>query len=181
MGIFASQLPAAYLVISPRGLYRLPGGGYSWIEKDFGAWPGMEHFQGTQKRILALLALCQEKFDGDFSAIHVIGFSQGTALAYAFALAHPERVLTISGLAGFLPTGSGDLADKGPLLGKKAFVTHGIQDDRVPVERARHAVKTLKRAGAEVVYCEADVGHKLDAGCFRALGHFHSTTLKGVS
>ncbi len=47
MGIFASQLPAAYLVISPRGLYRLPGGGYSWIEKDFGAWPGMEHFQGT--------------------------------------------------------------------------------------------------------------------------------------
>lgn len=175
MGIFASRLPKEYLVISPRGKFRSSGGGFSWLEKDYGAWPDIATFQGTQDQILTLLDLCQVKFDGDFSAIHVVGFSQGTALAYAFALTHPERVQTISGLAGFLPTGSGDLVDGTPLKGKRVFVSHGIQDDRVPVERARHAVKTLQRAGAEVVYCEADVGHKLDAGCFRSLGEFHKS------
>ena len=175
MGIFASRLPKEYLIISPRGLFSSPSGGYSWLEKEFGAWPHIDNFHEPLNRIISLLDLCHANFVGDFSAVHVLGFSQGSALAYAFALTHPERVLTISGLAGFLPTGMTDLADEGPLSGKKALVTHGTLDDRVPVDRARQAVKTLKMAGAEVVYCEAEVGHKLNAGCFRALEHFHKS------
>ncbi len=173
MGIFASRLPAEYLVVSPRGLFKSPGGGFSWLENNFGAWPHIDDFQAPMKSLLALLDRCQTHFDENFSAVHVMGFSQGTALAYGFALTYPEKVITISGLAGFLPTGTEDLAEGTPLAGKKAFVTHGTQDEMVPVDRGRHAVKVLKKAGAEVVYCEADVGHKLDAGCFRALEHFH--------
>jgi phospholipase/carboxylesterase len=175
MGIFATRLPQEYLVVSPRGLFPSTGGGFSWLEKNFGAWPHLEDFQGPISKLHSLLDHCQVEFGDDFSSVHILGFSQGTALAYGFALTSPMRVNTVSGLAGFLPTGVADLAAEEPLAGKKAFVTHGTKDDLVPVDRARHAVKILKMAGAEVVYCEADVGHKLDAGCFRALGHFHKS------
>jgi predicted esterase len=52
------------------------------------------------------------------------------------------------------------------------FVAHGTRDELVPIERGRHTVQTLEQAGAQVTYCEDDVGHKLSAACFRALEAF---------
>jgi predicted esterase len=45
-------------------------------------------------------------------------------------------------------------------------------DEMVPIGRARRVVKVMKNAGAEVLYCEEDVGHKLSSGCFRGLDEY---------
>jgi predicted esterase len=42
----------------------------------------------------------------------------------------------------------------------------------VPVDRARASIGLLEQAGAQVTYCEDEVGHKVSAGCLRALKEF---------
>ena len=101
-----------------------------------------------------------------------MGFSQGAALAYSLTLTHPEKVDKLAGISGFFPElQNGALLD-GALKGKKVFVAHGLRDEMVPVDKARQVVKTLKKSGAEVTYCEEDVGHKLSSGCFRGMDEF---------
>ncbi len=109
------------------------------------------------------------------SHVSLVGFSQGTALSYTFALMYPERVTSVAGLSGFLPEGAIDLVSSRPLLGKRIFIAHGTRDELVSVERARLAVELLKQAGAQVTYCEDDVGHKLSMSCFHGLQAFFSS------
>jgi len=53
------------------------------------------------------------------------------------------------------------------------FITHGSKDILVPVDRARQAAELFDLVGAKVTYCEHDVGHKLNASCFRGLEIFY--------
>ena len=60
-------------------------------------------------------------------------------------------------------------AHERPLDGKSVFVTHGTRDEMVPIDRARASVAVLEQAGARIVYCEDEVGHKVSLNCLRAL------------
>jgi hypothetical protein len=53
-------------------------------------------------------------------------------------------------------------------------------DDLVPVNRARLTVELLEKAGARVIYCEENVGHKLSANCFRGMGEFFKEHAPGM-
>jgi len=58
------------------------------------------------------------------------------------------------------------------LEGKDFFVAHGVKDETVTIDRARHSVALLEQAGARVTYCEDEVGHKVSANCVVALKNF---------
>jgi phospholipase/carboxylesterase len=61
------------------------------------------------------------------------------------------------------------------LKGKPVFVAHGTRDETVTIESARASIEILEQAGAQVTFCEDDVGHKVSAGCLRALKDFFKT------
>jgi phospholipase/carboxylesterase len=190
MWIIASRLPANYLMISPRGLYKSPLGGYAWHRHRSKHWPTVEEFYPAVEMLVDLQrvgnglqgALADVDHDNgysqeaiarsDFSSVSLVGFSQGAALAYSFALLYPERVHLLGGLAGFMPEEVDKLVARQSLGGKKVFITHGTQDEIVPVEKARRSVELMQQAGSEVMYCEQEAGHKLSASCFRALESF---------
>jgi phospholipase/carboxylesterase len=171
MWIFASRLPKNVLIIAPRGLHSSALGGYSWLPELERQWPLIVDFRPV---VEALLELLTPNFfpSADFSNLNLVGFSQGAALAYTFGLLHAEKVQALAGLSGFLPEDAPDYVTDQSLHGKRVFIAHGSQDETVPVERARWSVQTLKQAGAQVVYCEDDVGHKLSAACFNGLESF---------
>lgn len=175
MWIFASRLPEHAMLIAPRGLHEASyagNQGYSWEPRTGERWSSMEDFKPAIGKLLDLLT--NENFpEADFSNLHLVGFSQGAALSYALGLLHPDKVISIAGLSGFLPEGAEEYTGDQPLQGKKVFITHGTRDSIVPVAKARRAVEVLEEAGAEVVYCEHDTGHKLNADCFRALAEFY--------
>jgi predicted esterase len=75
-------------------------------------------------------------------------------------------------LAGFVPSGIDELVSQKPLAGKNIFVAHGTEDQMIPIDRARASIKVLEKAGAQVMYCEDKVGHKLSANCLRALENY---------
>jgi len=171
MWIFARRFPQECLMIAPRGLYETPLGGFGWQPDTGQNWPKVEDFRPSIDRLIEFLS--QDNFpQGDFSQFRLIGFSQGSALANTIGLLHPDKVTSLAGLSGFAPQDAEDYVENKPLKGKRAFLAHGTRDDLVPVVRARRAVELLENAGAEVTYCEDDVGHKLSASCFRALEEF---------
>jgi phospholipase/carboxylesterase len=167
MWIFTPRLPENYLVLSPRGITPTPIGGYGWQRDGVSSWPLAGDFDDAIQQLFGLL----ESFNGQ-AAIDVMGFSQGAALAYTMLLKYPERIGKLAGLSGFLPQGLEDEIASRTLEGKRIFVSHGTRDDLVSLEQARSAVALLKSAGADVIYCEEDVGHKLSAGCFRAMDDY---------
>jgi hypothetical protein len=101
--------------------------------------------------------------------IDVMGFSQGAAMSSVLAYLYPERIRKVGILSGFVPSGMDEHIDRRPLDGKNIFVAHGTKDETVPVDRAHASMEILKRCGAEVVYCEDEVGHKVSLNCLRAL------------
>ncbi len=104
--------------------------------------------------------------------IDLMGFSQGAAMSNVLAFLYPQRIRKTGILAGFVPSGLEELVPKRPLEGKPFFVTHGTKDEMVPIERARASMVLLEQAGANVTYCEDQVGHKVGVTCLRALKDF---------
>ncbi len=172
MWIFASKLPQDYLLIAPRAPHPAPRGGYSWHERAGEDWPSVDDFRPAVAALLDLIESWPDSIPADFSNLRLAGFSQGAALAYSVALLHPGRVRALAALAGFLPNGAAAFLDDFPLKDKPIYISHGTNDKLVPVARARQAVQLLQNSGADVVYCESDVGHKLGVDCYRGLEIF---------
>lgn len=171
MWIFTPRIPDNYLVVSPRGMYPTSLGGYGWRGGEIDGWSKIYDFK---EAIEALLDLIDSEIVSfvQVEKFSLMGFSQGAALSYAMTLMFPQRIDKLLGISGFMPDGAEDYVDRGELQGKTAFVAHGRMDEMVPIQKARRVVNVLKQAGAEVIYCEDDIGHKLSSGCFRGLNKF---------
>lgn len=175
MWIFASKIPEHFLVISPRGIYPSPDGdGYGWATSTSEGYPPLEELKKSAESLKELLALQPGYTKGDIKQIHLMGFSQGAALSYTFAALYPEKVISVAGLSGFVPDGIERHIDSYKLADIKFFISHGTDDDIVPVERARAGLKILRQAGANVKYCEDEIGHKMSLDCLRNLGDFYN-------
>jgi phospholipase/carboxylesterase len=171
MWVFAPRMPENAFLIAPRGLYLTKANGYSWHPDINKPWPWINDFQPAMEKIF--VEISNRNFpSGDFSALHLVGFSQGAALAYTMAIMHPERITSLAGLSGFLPDGASGWLEPERLKRLTTFIAHGTEDKRVPVEFARKSVQALQDAGADVTYCEEKIGHKLSVKCFRSLEAF---------
>jgi phospholipase/carboxylesterase len=171
MWIFASHLPREACLIAPRGIYPAPIRGFSWQSPTSRLWSWVDDFQPAIEALLGILT--PENFpSGDLGKVNLVGFSQGAAFAYSFALQQPNRTAAAAGLSGFMPDGADALARNRPLEDKHIFIAHGSEDELVPVARARLAAEVLQQAGAQVTYCEDQVGHRLSANCFQGLQKF---------
>jgi phospholipase/carboxylesterase len=174
MWVFANALRADQWVVAPRAPYPTEPGGYSW-RKLVGLREGPPPMEALKPAVPMLMELVDQyaAAEGiDAGQFDLIGFSQGAALGVLTAMLHPERIGKLCVLSGFVPEGSDVLVGTRPLAGKKVFVAHGSSDSMVPIDRARLSVELLEKAGAEVDYCEAEVGHKVSANCLRALGAY---------
>lgn len=162
--VIESALPRGGLVASPRGLFSAEGGGYAWVDGHLGPGDSLDDFDPARqalKRWIGSLA-AQNAMAPDET--YVIGFSQGSALAFSVSALGDFEPGGLAALAAYLPQG-----DLSGLKGLPIFWSHGTQDDKVPIDRARSDVQRLRAVGADVDYCESDSGHKVGIECMRAL------------
>lgn len=171
MWIFARRLPEDALLVSLRAPHASDLGGFSWTVEGTEGLQQLDAFRPAVERVVDLLK--PENFpQAKLDKVSLVGFSQGAALIYSLGLLHPERVSAMAGLAGYLPSGVDGLVGQRPLDGLPVFHAHGTLDRQVPIDRGRETVRLLEAAGADVTYCEDEVGHKLSLNCFRALEKF---------
>jgi len=171
MWVFARELPEHFWIIAPRAPHPAELGGYAWrpLQPETFGRPSLEQLLPAAEALIRLVDEYQVSEGTDAGTFDVMGFSQGGAMSNVLAFLYPERIRKIGVLAGFVPGGLDEYASKRPLNGKSVFVTHGTQDDMVPIDRAHSSMEVLEQAGAKIVYCEDDVGHKVSLNCMRAL------------
>ena len=174
MWVFARDLPSHYWIVAPRALHVAEPGGYSWRPPQDGTFgrPSLEQLRPAAEALVRLVDAYQLSAKIDARVFDLMGFSQGAAMSNLLAFLYPERIRKTGILAGFVPSGLDELVAQRPLTGKPFFVAHGTKDETVPVERARASIEILEQAGAQVTYCEDEVGHKVSLTCLRALKDF---------
>ena len=171
MWVFTPALPSDYWMIAPRAPHTANPSGFSWRSpaEETVDWPNLEVLQPSAERLIRLIDEYSASVKLDAKQFDLMGFSQGAAMVNVVAMLYPQRVRKMAVLAGFVPSGMDEIISQKPLAGKIIFVAHGVQDQTVPIDRARASIKLLEQAGAQVTYCEDKVGHKLSANCLHAL------------
>ena len=176
MWIFAQNLSPAYWMVAPRALYPSGAeqGGYSWSSRnaELEDRSSLEQLRDSAEALLRMVDEYAASINIDVSTFDVMGFSQGAAMCSLLAFLYPQRIRKVGMLAGFVPSGLEELASQRPVEGKPFFVAHGTRDETVTIETARASVSVLEQAGAQVTFCEDNVGHKVSVNCLRALKTF---------
>jgi phospholipase/carboxylesterase len=176
MWVFARELPPHYWMIAPRAPYdsQMEQGGYTWRLPQFDDMNqvSLDVLRSSAEGLIQLVDQYAASAGVDASIFDLMGFSQGAAMSNVLAFLYPERIQKVGILAGFVPAELKKLVSQRPLGGKSFFVAHGTRDESVTVDRARESIKILEQAGAQVTYCEDDVGHKVSLTCLRALKDF---------
>jgi phospholipase/carboxylesterase len=180
MWVFAQKLSSDYWMIAPRAPYpsQMEQGGYSWrpAQNEAEDHFSLEQLRESAEALIRLVDEYSASMKIDASVFDVIGFSQGAAMSSVLAFLYPQRIRKVGILAGFVPDGLEELVSQRPLDGKPFFVAHGTRDEMVTIERARSSIEILERAGAQVTFCEDQVGHKVSVNCLRALKSFLAET-----
>ena len=176
MWVFARNLSTEYWMVAPRAPHasQMEQGGYSWRTPDSETEdrPRLEQLRDSAEALLRLVDEYAASVRLQADDFDVMGFSQGAAMSSTLAFLYPKRIRKVGILAGFVPGGLEELVTQRPVEGKPFFVAHGTKDEMVTIERARASIETLERAGAQITYCEDEVGHKVSVNCLRALKDF---------
>lgn len=172
MWAFEQTLPPRAAVFSPRAPYAVEGG-YGWYRERDDA-ESFQHGLAALREFIERLPQAQPVEAAD---VVLMGFSQGAAMCASLLLAQPELARGVALLAGFVPKEALPWATPERLLGKRAFIAHGLKDETVSVEEARRAREALARAGADVTYGEYPIGHKLNAQGMRDLKQWLAETI----
>ncbi|MBI5825723.1 MAG: hypothetical protein HZB18_16975 [Chloroflexi bacterium] len=171
MWVFTRRLPSDYWMIAPRAPHPAESSGFSWRPPQplTDGRPSLEMLYPAAEALINLIDGYSASVKLEARQFDLMGFSQGGAMVNLMGMLYPQRVRKMGVLASFLPSGLDEYIAKKALAGKDIFVAHGTQDKLIPVERARASMALLEQAGAQVTYCEDEVGHKLSANCLRAL------------
>ena len=171
---FATELPEEYFVVSARAPYDLQPYGHAWYAITFDADQNKfsDDNQAIESRDLIANFIDQlvSELPIDPENVTLIGFSQGTILSYSVALSYPEKIKRVVALSGYL--NEGILAsgyESKDLSHLKMYISHGTQDQVIPVEWARKAPETLKKSGIDIVFKEYPMGHGVSPQNFHDL------------
>lgn len=171
MWILTKPLPKDFYLLAPRAPVKTGKDQYSWHEIT-PQWPELQIYHNLADKIISRVDYWLGEQEIKIDIYDVMGFSQGAVMAYALATLFPEKIGKVAALAGFIPQRWQEQLDLTKVSGKAFFIAHGTQDDIIPIKKAHQAADILQEKGAQVTFCEAEIGHKLSANCFKGLGEF---------
>jgi len=176
--VLTEGLSAEFLIIAPRGFHKVEThSGYGWADISL---PQDELWESYQRSTHALFTWLMAYLDANsLKNVPVLlgGFSQGAMLAYYLMLFYPGKFRLASCLAGAIMPQAEILITPERVRNARFYISHGTRDKIIPVNRARRAVQLLQQAGADVTYCESDIGHKASPECYANLIRFLNTSL----
>ncbi|UHQ24879.1 phospholipase [Lysobacter sp. 5GHs7-4] len=139
------------LVVLPRAPLELGAGQYAWFQVAFGPQgprPDLDAAERSRRGLADFIAELQSRYRVAASQTVVAGFSQGGIVSASVGLTRPELLRGFGVLAGrILPEIEPLLADRASLARIAAFVGHGRDDSKLPVEWAHRAEAWLSELG----------------------------------
>lgn len=139
------------LVILPRGPLMLGADQYAWFPVAFGPQgprPDLAAAEQGRRRLAAFITELQAESGVPPSRTVVAGFSQGGIMSASVGLTRPELIAGFGVLAGrVLPELEPQLAEREALSRIQAFIGHGRDDTKLPIDWAHRADAWLTRLG----------------------------------
>jgi phospholipase/carboxylesterase len=156
------------LIVSFRAPIEMGPFAYGWFHVQFTS-QGPVHDWAEAKSSLALIedALCDlsEKTGIPTGSISVFGFSQGAIMTIGLALGSELQLECYAAASGRTLPEFAEIAEESQLSGhyanRKVFVSHGVNDAKLPVAFARTTEKLLRAAGLDVTYEEFQSSHEI--------------------
>src|SRR5262245_22259181 len=151
----AAQLDPRLAVASLRGPYQIRPGSYSWVNGTT-----TEELDNARRMVIECIDQVAESTGADRSRVYLAGFSQGAMLTLAIALTEPEKIAGAAVLSGRLVAAVRDNhAAPERLRGFPILVTHGTDDQQIPIRSAHEIRQALKPMGVALDYREFESGH----------------------
>lgn len=157
----APYLPREFLWISPRGTFSLGPDSFEWFQITQIGKPDPTRLQNALQAIDTFIDEIVKNYPVDKDRLYLLGFSQGSIMSLSYALTRFQRVAGVLAQSGYIPHESGLQIDEVAIKGKPFILTHGIQDELLPVEWARRSRDTLQRLGVNLEYHEFNMGHQV--------------------
>jgi phospholipase/carboxylesterase len=153
----AARLDPRLAVASPRGPYQIRPGSYSWVNGNTS-----DELRSARRMVLECIDQVADSQGADRGRVYLVGFSQGAMLTLAIALTEPEKIAGAAVLSGRLAAAVRDNhAALERLQGFPVLVTHGTEDQQIPIRSAHDIRQALKPMGVAVDYHEFESGHYL--------------------
>ena len=140
-------------------------GGYSWsYEKSEGVWEVDEPRELLQIFFNDIFIKYQSK------NIYVMGFSQGGLVCFDFVLFLTKPLGGIFPIAGFFRHPKSAISRYHPSQKKTPIlISHGENDDQIPVDASKDAYQQLRDQGANVELLLYRGKHKIGLECLRRI------------
>jgi phospholipase/carboxylesterase len=167
------------LLISPRAPAAFEfGGGFAWYDVGEEGVPHPQTFGASLGLLRRFMDEIRTGYPVDRQRVILLGFSQGTVMAYSVALLNPSSFFGIVALSGYIPQRSGLPLAVEDLRGFSVFISHGIYDQIIPVRLAHESAELLESARARVEYREYPMGHEVSEETVRDLSAWIKNLLK---
>jgi phospholipase/carboxylesterase len=167
----AGILPLAYeferddlLVISVQAPLELGGvmaGGYEWYRLREPRRLDEATLRASLAALAEFLDTVKAAYPVDPERVVLLGFSQGAVMSLGAQALRPDSVAGVIALSGYFPIEVEP--DAGNLVGRPAFVAHGVHDDIIPVAAGRRTRDLLERHGVDLTYREYGMAHQVSA------------------
>ena len=151
----ARRLDSRLAVASLRGPYQVRPGSYSWVNGNTA-----DELDNARRTVIECIDQIADSNGADRGRVYLAGFSQGATLTLAIALTEPEKIAGAAVLSGRLAAAVRDNhAAPERLRGFPILVTHGTDDQQIPLRSAHDIRKALKPMGVALDYDEFESGH----------------------
>lgn len=132
-----------FLTISLRAPIAIEGGGFAWYHLDKKDGVHIYDYAEAKKSrdlILAFISKACKAYNADSTRVFIMGFSQGSIMAYDLALAGNGKIAGIIPLSGKMMAESKALkVDWIKLADLKLFIAHGSSDNVIPMDESKKA------------------------------------------
>ena len=167
----AGILPLAYefgrddlLVISvqaPLALGGVMAGGFEWYRLREPRSLDEATLHSSLAALAEFLDTVKAAYPVDPERVVLLGFSQGAVMSLGAQAQRPDSLAGVIALSGYFPIEVEPEA--GNLVGRPAFVAHGVHDDIIPVQAGRRTRDLLQRHGLDLTYREYLMAHQVSA------------------
>lgn len=162
----ADELDSRFTVVSVRAPLSLGNGGYAWFPIAF-TDKGIKVLDTksavvSRDLILNFLDELPKLYAIDSKQIYLMGFSQGSSMAYSIALTEPEKIAGMVAMSGRLPDERLiSVASVARLKNLPVFVSHGLYDEILPIHNGRESEARLRELQLNVSYKEYPMAHQV--------------------
>ncbi len=163
---FADLLDPRFLVVSARAPLVVGPDNFAWFEVRFlpqgSVILSAEQVRASRDLLVRFIGEAVEAYQTDPERVYLLGFSQGGIMSLTVALTHPALVAGVAAMSARIPAEVVPwFAPKEQVAGLPVLMTHGTEDDVIPIRAAREARNLLAELPVDLTYREYEMGHQV--------------------